>query len=797
MKRIFYLVSLLFVVFNTSAQSKNRTQLSGKIIDAKTGEPLAGASITIADSRVGTFADSAGNYKLKNLPVGHTMIEVTYAGYKTLVEHLDLHDTTEHNFSLMSSMLVNEGVTVTAVANATSIRKAPIPISRVNKNELLQEASTNIIDALSRQPGISQLSTGPAISKPIIRGLGYNRLVVINDGVRQEGQQWGDEHGIEIDENSVSRVEIVKGPASLIYGSDAIAGVINIITTVPVLVNTVRGAILSSYQTNNKQRSFFGTIGGNKNGFNWNTWGDYKAAADYRNKYDDRVFNSKFNEHNFGGYAGINKSWGFTHFIVSSFNQKLGVIEGERNVDGNFIKQLPGRLQGTPTDTDFSNTNPQVPYQHVRHLKFISDNSFKAGAGKITLTLGWQRNQRQEFGNPDEPKLNDLYFDLMTFNYSVMYHLNEKNNWITSVGLTGMKQNNKNKASEVLIPEYDLFDIGSFLYTQKTIGKTTVSGGIRYDHRDLNSKQLKDGADVRFQGFKRNFGNFSSSAGISYSPTENFVLKFNLANGFRAPSIPELASNGAHEGTNRYEYGEQNLKSEKSYQADFGFEVNSDHLLVTANAFYNKVNNFIFYSKLPGANSTDSLVDVNGDLIPAFQFEQHNAHLAGAEFLIDLHPHPFDWLHWQNTVSYVRGKFSDEIAGIKDMPFIPATRWISEFRTELLPTGKSIKNLSINFEIDHTFNQNHPFTSYATETVSQGYSLLNVGLSGNIVSKNKTLFSLYFNALNITDVAYQNHLSRLKYTDVNPVTGRQGVFNVGRNFSIKLNIPLSFETKEP
>jgi len=777
------------------AQQKNRTQLSGKVIDAKTRQPLEGASVILADSRTGTLSDSTGSYIFKNMPAGHAIIEISFAGYKTLVEHLDLRDTTEHNFLLLPSILVNEGVTVTAVANATSIRKTPIPISRVNKTELLQGASTNIIDALSRQPGISQLSTGPAISKPVIRGLGYNRLVVVNDGVRQEGQQWGDEHGIEIDENSVSRVEIVKGPASLIYGSDAIAGVINIITTAPVPINSLRGNILTSYQTNNKQRSLFGNVGGNTNGFNWNAWGDYKAAADYKNRYDGRVFNSKFNEHNFGGYAGINKSWGFTHFIVSSFNQTLGVIEGERNIDGSFIKQLPGGVEAKPGEDDFNSIQPQVPYQNVHHLKFISDNSFKLGAGKITLNLGWQRNQRREFGNPDAPKTNDLYFDLKTFNYNAIYHLSERKGWTTSIGVNGMKQSNQNKASEVLIPEYHLFDIGSFIYTQKTIGKTTVSGGVRYDHRSIDSKELKEGSNTRFAAFKRSFSNVSSSAGISYSPTENFVLKLNLAQGFRAPSIPELASNGAHEGTNRYEYGDQNLKSEKSYQGDLGIEVNSNHFMFSASAFYNRVNNFIFYSKLPGTFSPDSLVDVNGDLIPAFKFGQQDAHLAGVEFLMDIHPHPFDWLHWQNTLSYVRGKFSNAVAGDRDMPFIPATKWISELRAELFSSGKAIRNLGLNFEVGHSFDQNHPFTAYETETTTFGYTLLNAGISGNIVSKNKPLFSIYLNATNLTNVAYQNNLSRLKYTDVNPLTGRQGVFNMGRNFSIKLNVPLSFNIK--
>ena len=795
MKRIFFLTIGIFIVTIGYSQQKTKTQLSGKVLDAKTQRPLIGASVILADSKTGTLSDSSGNYVLKNIPVGHTIIEVSYAGYKTLVEHLDLSSNTAHNFSLTPSMLVNEGVTVTAVANATSIRKTPIAISRVNKSELLRTPSTNIIDALSKQPGVSQLSTGPAISKPIIRGLGYNRLIVINDGVRQEGQQWGDEHGIEIDENSVSRVEIVKGPASLIYGSDAIAGVINIITTTPAPTNTLRGNILSSYQTNNNQRSFFGNFGGNHDGFNWNAWGDYKAAGDYRNKYDGRVFNSKFNEHNFGGYVGWNGAWGFTHLIISNFNQKLGVIEGERDSTGNFVKQLPGGLKTNPDENDFNSTSPEIPYQSIQHLKLISDNNFRAGSGRVSLNLGWQRNQRKEFGNPDAPNVNDLYFDLKTFNYNAIYHLNEKNGWTSSIGANGMLQNNQNKAEQVLIPEYNLFDIGTFIYTQKTIGKSTLSGGVRYDYRSLDSKGLSQGNDVKFNAFKRTFWNFSSSAGVSYSATDNFVLKFNLANGFRAPSIPELASNGAHEGTNRYEYGDENLKSEKSYQGDLGFEVNSKHIMVTASAFYNQVNNFIFYSKLSAANNVDSLVNVNGNFIPAYKFGQHDAHLAGAEFLVDLHPHPLDWLHWQNTLSYVRGRFNEAIGGVKDMPFIPATRWLSEVRAELVNSGKTFKNLALSFEVDHTFAQNHPFTAYQTETATQGYTLLNAAISTSVVHKNKTLFTLYLNGMNLADVAYQNHLSRLKYTDINLVTGKQGVFNTGRNFSIKMNIPLSFNTK--
>ncbi|HEX2609226.1 MAG TPA: TonB-dependent receptor [Flavisolibacter sp.] len=795
MKKVFLFLFFVLALSNTWAQQKTRPQLSGKVTDAKTGEPLAGASVSLSDSRAGVTTDSAGNYLIKNIPTGHTVVEVSFTGYKTTITHLDIMGSDTRDFALVSSIIENEGVTVTAVAGASSIRKTPIPITRINKSALLSMPSTNIIDALSRQPGVSQISTGPAISKPVIRGLGYNRLVVINDGIRQEGQQWGDEHGIEIDENSVSRVEIVKGPASLIYGSDAIAGVINIITTAPVPNNTIRGNLLTDYATNNRQHSFFANIGGNSNGFNWNGWGDYKAAADYTNKYDGRVYNSKFNEQNFGGYVGYNGSWGFSHLIVSNFNQKLGVIEGERTASGAFVK--PGNsgtlLIGTPDASDFNSTDPQVPYQHIRHFKVISENSVRVGTGRISGNFGWQRNQRIEYGNVDDPGEKSLHFDLRTFNYNTAYHFADHKGWTTSVGLSGMAQSNQNRGLEFLIPAYNLFDIGAFIYAQKTAGRATFSGGLRVDNRSLQSKELVLGRDVKFNAFDKSYTNLSGSAGVSYAATDRFLIKANIARGFRAPSIPELASNGAHEGTNRYEYGNQELQSETTWQGDLGFELNTDHLLFTTSLFYNHLNNFIFYTKLKNDNGADSLVEVDGELIPAYRFDQRTANLYGVEASLDLHPHPLDWLHWENTFSYVRGRFATPLEKTDNVPFIPAARWISQLRGEFFNNGKWLRNLSLNVELDRTFDQNKAFTAYDTETPTPGYSLLNAGISGNITARNKTLFSVYLLANNLTDVAYQNHLSRLKYTDVNPATGRQGVFNTGRNFVFKINVPLNFK----
>ncbi|MGZ5135293.1 MAG: TonB-dependent receptor, partial [Flavitalea sp.] len=593
-------------------------------------------------------------------------------------------------------------------------------------------------------------------------------------------------------EYSVNKIEILKGPASLIYGSDAMAGVINIISNVPVPEGTVRANIISNYQTNNYLRGVGGNIAGNQNGFNWNAYGSLKAAADYKNKYDGRVYNSKFNEKNFGGYVGYNGSWGYSHLLLSSFNQTLGIIEGDRNNNGDFIKKLPNGIEVVPSDKDFTTIHPQIPKQQIQHLKVAGDNSFNLGTARLSVNAAYQRNQRIEFGNPDYPTERELYFDLKTITFSSIYHLPEKGSWRTSLGVSGMSQTNLNKGEEVLIPEYSLFDIGAFVYLQKVWDKVTMSGGLRFDHRSLDSREFKDGNDLKFQQFTKKFSNVSGSVGVSIQQSSLVTIKLNAARGFRAPNIPELASNGAHEGALRYEYGDKNLKSETSLQLDGGLELNSEHISLDANFFHNEISNFIFYRKLVSTSGGDSTLNVDGSLIPAFQFSQQKAKLAGLELKFDIHPHPLDWLHIENTFSYVRGLFRTTIEGTKNIPFVPAARLISEVRADFLDEGKLIRNLSLKVQMDNTFAQNNAFTAYDTETATKGYTLFNAGIGGDIVSKNKVLASLYFNVLNIGDVAYQNHLSRLKYAAENLRTGRQGIYNMGRNFSIKLNIPLSF-----
>ena len=797
MKAFFcFFCAILIFTNSASAQIRNRT-ISGIVSNEKTGLPIPGANIYVEEARTGVAADSAGRYLLRNIAPGHYLIEVSHIGYSPKAIHIDVNSNTELDVSLSPSIIENQGVTVTGVTNATSIRKSPISVTSMRREELLRTAATNIVDALAKQVGVAQVSTGPAISKPVIRGLGFNRVVVINDGIRQEGQQWGEEHGLELDDASVQRAEILKGPASLIYGSDALAGVVNLITNVPVAEGTIKGNILGNYQSNNHLQSYHANIAGNQNGFSWNAYGTSKTAGDYKNRYDGRVLNSRFNERNFGGYVGLNKGWGYSHLIFSRFEQKVGIVEGDRDdATGKFLLYIESPLERIATEDDLNGRKPLVPYQGIRHYKIAWNNSINFGHHRIKLDGGFQNNQRKEFGNPEDPDETELFFDLKTATYNLHWNLPDMKHWRTTIGVNGMYQKNNNKGEERIIPDYHFNDIGAFVYAQGIFKDYTLSGGVRFDNRFMRAREFSENGDTKFTAFSRNFSNVSGSAGISYEPDGNVILKANIASGFRAPNLAELASNGAHEGTNRFEHGSQNLKSEKSLQADLGAVLDFEHISISLSGFYNRVNDFIYYRKLEGVNGGDSLVNVDGEDLMAFQFSQNNAQLSGLELDVDLHPHPLDWLHFQNKISYVRGSFRQLVDGTDNLPLIPAPRWNSELRGNFEKVGKNLSNAYVRFEADHNFRQNKPFYGYNTETVTHSYTLLNAGIGADIQSKNRTIFSLHFTALNIADQSYQNHLSRLKYTDMNNVTGRQGVFNLGRNFSIKINVPITFNQKK-
>lgn len=804
MKLIYIIVICLAVFTSANANELNgdNRSLSGTVTDEKDGEPLIGVSIYFPALKKGSVTDQKGYYQINNLPLIKTVVQVSYLGHQTIVETIDLRTVSTLDFVLKESSAEINEVVVTALTGNSLIRRTPSPISYVTKKELEQQSSTNIIDALSKQPGVSQITTGSGISKPVIRGLGYNRVVVVNDGIRQEGQQWGDEHGIEIDGQTVNSVEILKGPASLIYGSDAMAGVINFQSDPILPEGTIKANIATEYQTNNGLINYSVNTAGNKNGFVWNWRYSDKYAHAYKNKYDGYVYNSGFKERAVSGLLGLNKSWGYSHLTLDYYHMTPGIVEGDRDEEtGEFIK--PAIVDGEASETiatndDFKSYKHQMPYQQIYHYKAVSNNNFILGDGNLRAIVGYQQNRRQEFEEIMEPDTYGLYFQLHTLNYDVRYTFPEINEYKIVTGVNGMYQNSLNKGSEFLIPEYNLFDIGTFILASRHFGRLDVSGGIRFDYRHNHGKSLflndeeqvvgenESGAEEKFSDFSRNFKGISGSLGLAYELTDNLTTKLNISKGYRAPNISELASNGAHEGTVRYEIGNIDLKSENSWQIDWGLGYSSSIISGELSLFANRINNYIFSHKLLDSDGEDLLTDD----YKTYKFVSGDARIIGGEVSIDIHP--IERIHFQNSFSYVSSVQLNQPDSTKYLPFTPAPKLVSDLRFDLIRHGKTLNNTYLSFGLECNLKQDKVYSAYNTETVTPSYTLFNASVGTDIIHKGKTVASLYFMANNITNKAYQNHLSRLKYAPDNEVTGRTGVYNMGRNFGIKLLIPLNF-----
>ncbi len=793
-KHIISLVVCVFATINIFAQNK----ISGNVKDENSKENLTGVSIYITDLKAGTSTDKDGNYQIANLKSGTYLLDISFTGYKSKIQQITISKDSVVDFALAPATTELNEVIVTGVTRSTELKLSPIIVKTIDRNTLNQNSSTNLIDGLKNIPGVNQITTGAAISKPIIRGLGYNRVIILNNGIRQEGQQWGDEHGIEMDEYAVDRVEIVKGPGSLMYGSDGIAGVLNFLAPRAPSIGEVKTQVISNYQSNNNLIGYSLSNAGNKNGFQWLGRFSNKFAGNYQNAYDGKVYNSGFKEFDGSLFLGINKNWGHSHLTVSSYNNTLNLIEGERDSLGKFIYVNSNGDELTASGKDYTGYKIGFPHQEISHLRVSSNNYFILKKGTINADLGFQNNKRKEFGDTTNPNDIALFFALNTFNYNIRYNLEKIKGWETSVGIGGMQQSNTNKGLEFLIPAYNLFDIGTFVFTQKTFNKLTIAGGLRFDNRYMNSKELfldslekpvsvpDANSELKFSSFTKNYNGISGSLGLSYQINKTSTLKLNVSRGFRAPNIAELSSNGRHEGTFRYEIGNPNLKSEISHQIDNAYFLNSEHITFELTPFVNFIRNYIYSEKLKGANGTDSIPDP-ADPAPAFKFTSGNATLLGGEIYFDIHPHPLDWLHLENSFSYVQATQLNQPDSSKYLPFIPAPKYRGEIKAQFKNVGKTLSNAYIKFGIDYFFAQDKFFSAYGTETGTPAYTLLSAGIGANIKAfKRKDFMSLYISGENLADVAYQNHLSRLKYAPENLATGRVGVFNMGRNVSVKL-----------
>jgi len=805
----------LFLSLNVIAQ---KAVISGKLLSTD-NSAIEFASVGLKQTKFFTTTKSDGSFVLTDVPFGSYTLIASCTGFVTK-EIPVLVDTIELNFNeikIETFQLNLLGVTVKVISKKMLDKENPIAIYAVNEKTIDRTSESNIIDVLSKNtPGLTSVKSGPNVSKPFIRGLGYNRVLTLYDGIRQEGQQWGDEHGIEVDAYDIQNAEVIKGPASLIYGTDGLAGVVSLFPYKPKQKSRVEGRYISEFQSNNL------LVG---NGLRWsivkNNWSfalrsSWRLASNYQNAIDGKVYNTNFNEKNISSVLGYTTEKTIVSLNASLYDNRQGIPDGSRDsLTRQFTQQIfngsADILEFRPlvSEEDLNSFTIAPIHQHIQHFRLYSLGDFKLKKGSLDYSLGFQQNLRKEFNQPETPHLAGLSLRLNTSNYHLKYSFPVVKNLETFLGMNGVYQFNENQvATSFTIPNYQLFDGGIFVYSKCKKNKFSLCGGIRNDIRTINfdnfyiqSDSLTGfdsqvtgldtmGAILQFPSYSKVFQGLSASIGLSYFISQNWTVKANVGRGFRAPNITEIASNGLDPGARLIYLGNRNFVSEFSLQEDIALLFNSKNVSGEISIFNNNIQNFIYLALVADSNN-QPLVDAQGNR--TYQYKQAKAHLYGFETWVAFHPEKLKGLTVNGSFSCVYGfnreeKYRNQGIQGEYLSLIPPARLLLNAAYSFEIKNSFVQSIRPVFEFEFNARQNRYLAVNNSETATAAYSLFNFQLALEFKYLKSKTGQIQFQANNIFDTAFQSHLSRLKHFETYQQTpnSQRGIFSMGRNLCVKL-----------
>lgn len=794
MKKLFLVFFILCCLGITNAQ---KTHSIKGTVESVTGERLPGVSVFIPTLKTGTTTNTDGSFSINNIPQGNYTLEISFIGYQTVQKNVVLKNSDAKLIIKLKEQVEKLGeVVVSGSAERSTKLKSAITVAVVNSDFINENLGGSLMQSLEKMGGISSIEIGSGQSKPVIRGLGFNRVLVAEKGLKHEGQQWGADHGLEIDQFDVQNIEVLKGPSSLSFGSDAIGGVIHIKRNNFPDKNSFHGEANTSYMSNN--HSFSGSlqfekrtnhflVGARATGIRY---GDYRVPTDHVNVYDfvvplhkNHLRNTAGQEYSFHFHTGYLSENFHSVFYLSNYNAKSGFFANAHGLE-------PRKVDNEAYDA--SNSDIDKPLQQVNHLKLTNETMLKLDEHELQFLLGYQKNIREEKGNyvnhgympsqypttlaiPSdlERKFNkDFFATKLTDKVQIDNHQLE-------LGLDANLQKNEIGGWGFIIPNFTQYNFGGFaLDSYKLNENLKLKAGLRYDYGHIDIEEYTDwfesptanGAKeylTRVEAMKKGFHNVSGSAGLVYTK-DAWTLKTNVGNSFRMPIAKELAANGVNYHYFRYERGNRELSPERSYQWDITAEWEQNNWLVEVSPFANYFPNYIYL------NPTSEFDVLYGAGNQIFNYTQSKVFRYGAE--LHLHKTLFNHLELTSVSEYVKSR---QLSGEKKnygLPFSPP------FSTNL--SAKYTFDTFSYFEKSY-FSVDFKYTAKQTdivppEEITNSYQLVNLGMGTNI-KFGRYKAQVHLQVKNLFDTKYYNHTNFYRLIDL-PEQGRNFLASVKFTF---------------
>ena len=746
-------------------------QLSGKIVDAVSGTPLPAASISVRGASNGVLSDKNGKYILK-VNAGPVHLFCQYVGYVPVDTLITITANTQLNFYLKLSAQSLSQVNVLVMSVHKEIATQDLAV--LEGNELDQTRGLSLGDALKSITGVTTFQSGPSIAKPVIHGLTGTRVLILNNGVTLQAQQWGQEHAPEIDPFIANQIEVIKGAAGIRYGADAIGGVISVNPKpLPTDTGTMNGEANAVGMTNSRLGAFSamleGALGKKLAGFSYRLQGTFKRAGDVSTP-GYILGNTGLMENDFSAAVQYyHKNYGIEGYY-SDFDTKLGI---EYDTEVGSISDLEMRIaEGAPvTSYNFSYFIDR-PYQLVDHstAKVRGFYNF-SDSSKLELQYAYQVNTRQEYEELSfSPSLAPaLYLQIHTSTLDLNWEHKDGGGFSGSAGMSGMNQGNI-RMYEYLIPNYIDYDGGVYAIERYRHDKLLLEGGVRYDYRWLQAFAF-DANAAQIDVTTTHYSGTSATLGATYNFTDDLKLTGNYSSAFRPPSINELYIDGVHASLAEFEIGDANLKTERANDFSLNLNYSSSWLAVNAEAYYNRINDFIF------EEPTGTYYHAPSGAMLEFQYTQANVYFRGADLGIMVKPLDSLEINSKSSLIYAWNETINNY-----LIYTPPTRLQNGFTYHFGKIG-AFKGISLGADNVYVAKQTHVPPGYDFAPPPNAYSLFNAHV-GFKVMINKTLADFDIAANNLTNVAYKDYLDRFRYFANEP----------GRNIIFRLRVPFKILT---